>query len=174
MSHPPRACPRACSSREATDSGGGAAATPPVAAAAASECATTPAVAMSRCTYNDLFSEYPRQDPRVPGSEPPNLGRSSKTCVLQGSVGSRPAAVKIIDLWRLDKEVLQVGTVGYRSSKGVADSSGLRAAHRGWSTQHPYQPDSRSLAACGPIAGACATNERVSVAGVGPNSQVLG
>lgn len=99
--HSPRDCP-SCPLREAVDDGGGA---------AASGFALTPTTATSRCTYIDLFSEYPSQDPRIPGGVPPPLGPSSVGCVLRGSVHGRPAAVKIIDLWKVDKDVLKVRAV---------------------------------------------------------------
>ncbi len=113
---PPQRPPQLAGGEGKGDSGGGAEAVGAAAAAAAAPGPTlAPAAAESNCTYMELFPDHLSNDPRVPGGVPPSLGASCMGCVLQGSVGGRPAAVKLIDLWKVNKEVLQVRTVLFQS-----------------------------------------------------------
>ena len=83
-----------------------------VAAAGAAPEPTAPrpaVVAESRCTSSQLFPGY-RPDPQVPGHTPRRLAESSSAVVLQGELGGRAAAVKMVDLWQGSegKKLLQV------------------------------------------------------------------
>ncbi|KAG2485642.1 hypothetical protein HYH03_015614 [Edaphochlamys debaryana] len=67
-----------------------------------------PAGAESECTSRQLFPGR-SFDPRVPDGMPPSLGNACLGVVLQGAVGGRAAAVKLVDLWQgpEGKEALQ-------------------------------------------------------------------
>ena len=84
-----------------SDGGGGTAASKPA--------TLLPTDAESECTSSQLFPGR-SFDPRVPGGVPPSLGSACLGVVLQGAVGGRAAAVKLVDLWRgpEGKEALQV------------------------------------------------------------------
>ncbi|PNW84306.1 hypothetical protein CHLRE_04g229050v5 [Chlamydomonas reinhardtii] len=83
-----------------SDGGGGTAASKPA--------TLLPTDAESECTSSQLFPGR-SFDPRVPGGVPPSLGSACLGVVLQGAVGGRAAAVKLVDLWRgpEGKEALQ-------------------------------------------------------------------
>ncbi len=109
------------------NSGGGAELVPAAAAApgAAAGPALPHAAADGSWSSSQLFPFG--LDPRVPGGVPPSLGAACMGCVLQGSVGGRPAAVKLVDLWKVPegREVLQVRSVVHWLAKVVGCSSRL-------------------------------------------------
>ncbi|KAG2449379.1 hypothetical protein HYH02_005530 [Chlamydomonas schloesseri] len=71
----------------------------PAAAAAPRPVPDLPTDAECECTSSQLF---PGRcfDPRVPGGMPPPLGNACLGVVLEGAVGGRAAAVKLVDLWQ--------------------------------------------------------------------------
>ncbi|KAG2485828.1 hypothetical protein HYH03_015411 [Edaphochlamys debaryana] len=68
-------------------------------AAAPTPALRLPTDAESECTRGQLFPGR-SFDPRVPDGMPPHLGKACLGVVLQGAVGGRAAAVKLVDLWQ--------------------------------------------------------------------------
>ncbi|PNH00045.1 hypothetical protein TSOC_014152 [Tetrabaena socialis] len=71
----------------------------PAAAAAPKPVLRLPCDAERECTSSQLFPGR-SFDPRVPDGVPPSLGNSCLGVVLEGAVGGRAAAVKLVDLWQ--------------------------------------------------------------------------
>ena len=119
----------------------------PAAAAEPKPVLRLPTDAESECTSSQLFPGR-SFDPRVPNGMPPSLGNACLGVVIEGAVGGRAAAVKLVDLWRgpEGKEALQVRCLVQGRFTGGWPRAGRRLGRRNLSACAATPPFLRSSA----------------------------